>query len=47
MFQAAVRRLPLDDDAVAQLLQRWEDGDNAQLRTLVKGAREAAARKRN
>lgn len=44
---AAVRRLPLDDDAVAQLLQRWEDGDNTQLRTLVKGAREAAARKRN
>lgn len=43
---AAVRRLPLDDDAVAQLLQRWEDGDNNQLRTLEKGAREAAARKK-
>lgn len=43
---AAVRRLPLDDAAVAQLLQRWEDGDNTQLRTLVKGAREAAARKK-
>ncbi len=40
----AVRRLPLDDPAVAQLLQRWENGDNTQLRTLVKGAREAAAR---
>lgn len=43
---SAVRRLPLDDAAVAQLLQRWEDGDNTQLRTLVKGAREAAARKK-
>nr|ABP45358.1 KAP P-loop domain protein [Mycolicibacterium gilvum PYR-GCK] len=41
---AAVRRLPLADPAVNQLLQRWEDSDNTQLRTVVKSAREAAAR---
>jgi hypothetical protein len=41
---AAVRRLPLADLAVNQLLQRWEESDNTRLRTVVKSAREAAAR---
>lgn len=41
---AAVRRLPGDQPEVTALLQRWEDSDNAALGTVVKKAREAAAR---
>jgi hypothetical protein len=41
---AAVRRLPGDLPEVTALLQRWADSDNAALSTVVKKAREAAAR---
>lgn len=41
---AAVRRLPGDLPEVTALLQRWADSDNAALSTVVRKAREAAAR---
>lgn len=41
---AAVRRLPRDSVDVAALLQRWEESDNSGLSTVVKRARESAAR---
>lgn len=41
---AAVRRLPGDRPEAAALLQRWEDSDHAALSTVVKKARQVAAR---
>lgn len=41
---AAVRRLPRGNADVTALLQRWEESDNKQLRTIVKQARVSADR---
>lgn len=40
----AVRRLPRENADVSALLQHWEESENSGLRTVVKRAREAAAR---
>jgi len=39
---AAVRRLPLKQTEVVQLLDRWEASENAPLRTIVQQGRSAA-----